>query len=209
MCYPRAVQHATRERILDGAAAAVARHGLAKLDMGDVSATSGVARGTLYRYFPSRQALLAQLARREGLRFKDRMLAAIADAPSGPERVLVALQYAATHVREHGALQRLLETDPAFLLRALREWFPRIKAEFGPVLAPLLQETGLVRGGVVTLEHLLDWMMRLMVSAFLLPHPNPDEMAQGLAAVYRILTVPPAPRRRAQTARATRGGENG
>ena len=46
----------TRERILDGAMAAIARHGLSKLGMSDVSHSAGVSRGTLYRYFPSREA---------------------------------------------------------------------------------------------------------------------------------------------------------
>ena len=52
----------TRERILDGAMAAIARHGLAKLGMSDVSVSAGVSRGTLYRYFPSREELLRDLA---------------------------------------------------------------------------------------------------------------------------------------------------
>src|SRR5262245_35161324 len=56
---------ATRERILDGAARALARHGLAKLGMQDVSQQAAVSRGTLYRYFPNRDDLLTTLARHE------------------------------------------------------------------------------------------------------------------------------------------------
>lgn len=180
---------ATRDRIMEGAATAVARHGLAKLEMRDVSTISGVSRGTLYRYFPSRDALLAGLAQREGLRFKQRMLEAIEEAPPGPERMLVALEHATRHVLEHRALQRLLETDPAFVLGGLRAQFEALKAEFGELLGPLLREVKLVRRGVVTAEELVDWTMRLMVSAFLLPHPHPEEMAGGLTAVYRILSA--------------------
>ena len=187
----------TRERILDCAAEAVARHGLAKLDMGDVSASSGVSRPTLYRYFPRRDVLLTHLAQREGLRFRDRMLQAIA-AARGPERILVALEHATRDVREHPALQRLLETDPGFLLRGLRLYMPTVEADLAHVLGPLLQETQPVRRGVVTTEQLIDWMLRLMVSAFLLPHPKPDEMARGLTAVYRILTAPSGARRAAR-----------
>jgi AcrR family transcriptional regulator len=179
----------TRERILDGAAAAIARHGLVKLEMSDVSASSGVSRGTLYRYFPNRDVLLAELARREGLRFKQRMLAAIEEAQPGPERVHVALEHVTRHVREHAALQRLVDTDPGFVLRRLRERFASLKQEFGAVLAPVLREVELVRRRIVTADQLVDWMMRLMVSAFLLPHPNPAEMADGLTAVCRILTA--------------------
>jgi AcrR family transcriptional regulator len=187
----------TRERILDGAAKAVARHGLAKLDMRDVSVSSGVSRPTLYRYFPRRDVLLAHLAQREGLRLRERMLRAIEEAPRGPERILVALEHATRHVGEHPVLQRLLETDPGFLLRGLRLYFPSVKADLGHVLGPLLQETQLVRRGIVTTEQLIDWMLRLMVSAFLLPHAEPDAMTEGLTAVYRILTAPSPPRRSA------------
>src|SRR5262249_18742223 len=98
----------TRDRILDGATEAIARHGLAKLHMRDVRVGSGVSRGTLYRYFPSRQALLVELSAREGVRFKQEMLHAIETAAPGPERLLVALQQAVRRVREHPVLQRLL-----------------------------------------------------------------------------------------------------
>lgn len=196
----------TRDRILDGAVEAVARHGLAKLDMRDVSTTSGVSRGTLYRYFPGRGALLAELARREGMRFKAEMLAAIEAAPAGPERILVALQHATRRVHGHRALQRLLETDPAFVLRGLREQLPRIAREFEPVLGPLLADVEPVRRGVATTEQMVEWTLRLMISAFLLPVRDPDEMARGLAATYRVLTAHPSPRarRRTRTARAVR-----
>lgn len=188
----------TRARILEGAATAVARHGLAKLEMSDVSAISGVSRGTLYRYFPNRDALLDELASREGQLFRERMLAAIEQAPPGAERIRVALEHATRHVSEHALLQRLLDTDPAFLLRGLRSQFDGLKAELGALFVPLLQESELVRSRIASAEQLLDWMVRLMISAFLLPGRDPDAMTEGLTAVYRILTArigsPPAPR---------------
>ncbi|MBY0278495.1 TetR/AcrR family transcriptional regulator [Candidatus Binatia bacterium] len=179
----------TRARILEGAAIAVARHGLAKLEMSDVSAISGVSRPTLYRYFPNRDALLDELASHEGQLFRERMLAAIEEAPPGAERVRVALEHATRHVSEHALLQRLLDTDPAFLLRGLREQFDSLKGELGALLLPLLHESELVRGRIATADQLLDWMVRLMISAFLLPGRDPEAMTQGLTAVYRILTA--------------------
>lgn len=179
----------TRERILDGAMTAVARHGLAKLEMSDVSALSGVSRGTLYRYFPNRDALLAELASHEGKLFKQRMLAAIEQVPPGAERMRVALEYTTRHVREHAALQRLLDTDPSFVVKGLRDQFDGLKTEFGALLGPLLNESDLVRRRIVSAEQLVDWMMRLMVSAFLIPGRDPDSMTHGLTAVYRILTA--------------------
>jgi AcrR family transcriptional regulator len=194
----------TRERILAGAADAVARHGLTKVDMRDISAASGVSRPTVYRYFPTRTDLLAQLAHHEGVRFQQRMLEAVAQAPSGADRVLVVLQHATQHVREHPALQRILETDPGFVLEGMRREFPNVKAALAKALATPLAETEMVRRGVVTTEQLIDWMVRFMVSAFLLPDPNPGQMAEGLTAVFRMLSgelQPAAPRRRAGRSR--------
>jgi AcrR family transcriptional regulator len=189
----------TRERILAGAAAAVARHGLRKVDMRDVSAASGVSRPTVYRYFASRDALLAQLAHFESVRFQQRMLEAVAQVPSGPERVLLVLQHATEHVREHPALQRILETDPGVVLQGLRRELPKVKGELAKVLAAPLADTELVRRRVVTTDQLIDWLVRLMVSAFLLPEPPPSQMAEGLTAVYKILSSElrhPVPNRR-------------
>jgi AcrR family transcriptional regulator len=178
----------TVDRTLDGAATAVALHGLLKLEMGDVCSSARVSRGTLYRYFPSRDSLLRALAEREAVRFKERMLAAIAEAPPGPERMQVALEYAIREIQQHRALQRLLETDPALVLRELREQFEALKGEFAQLLAPLLQQVDLVQQNVVSADQLVDWMMRFMVSAFLFPDARPDETARSMTAVYRILS---------------------
>jgi AcrR family transcriptional regulator len=179
----------TRARILAGAAAAVARHGLAKLGMEDVSRSAAVSRGTVYRYFPNRDRLLATLARHEGQRFQEQVAAAVERAPAGPERLRVALLHATQHAREHPVLRRILETDPAFVLEAIRAEFPTIRDLLSRLLAPLLRETRLVRAGIASTEQLVDWLARVMISAFLFPDPDPAEMARSLTAVYRLLTL--------------------
>src|SRR5262245_50000065 len=83
----------TRARILDGALQAIARHGLTKLGMRDVCEQAGVSRGTLYRYFPSREALLEDLAAFESERFQQRVGDALRDAPDGAARLRVALEH--------------------------------------------------------------------------------------------------------------------
>lgn len=178
----------TRERILDGAAAAIARHGLAKLGMGDVSDGASVSRGTLYRYFPNRQVLLRVLAEREGLRFQAEVRRAMEAAPTGAERLHVALLHAAQLAREHPVLRRLVETDPAHVLRSLREEYPAIRAMIHELMTPLLAETAPVLGGVATPAQLSDWLTRIMISAFLFPDPEPGALTEGLTSVYRVLT---------------------
>jgi len=179
-----------RARILDGAVQAIARHGLSKLGMSDVISHAGVSRGTLYRYFPTREELLQNLAAFESARFQQRVGEALRNAPVKSARLEVALLQVTGYVREHPVIQRVLDTEPAFVLRHLREQFPSLCATTGALLAPLLAETRPVRDGVATPDQLVDWLTRLMISAVLFPDPDPDRMARSLTAVYRLLIGP-------------------
>ncbi len=181
-------QARTQERILAGASRAIARHGLAKLGMRDVSESAGVSRGTLYRYFPTRDDLLTGLVQEEVRRFRERVSAALEDSSGGEERIRVVLEQAMQHIREHAALQRMLETDPAFLLRSLRAQFTTIRSGLHELLGPLLRDTQPVRNGVVSESHLVDWMTRMLISVLLFQDPDPDEMARAMTAMYRMLT---------------------
>ena len=182
-----------RDQILHGAAQAIARHGLGKLGMGDVSSSAAVSRGTLYRYFASRDELLAHLAAREGRRFQERVRQALDEAPDGAEKVHLALQYAARFAGEHPVLRRIVETDPAFVLTAIRDQFAAIRDMVREPLAPLFAQTDPVRQGTAKTEQLVDWMTRIMISFFLFPDPDPDRMARDLTAVFSALVGTPAP----------------
>ncbi|GIW40355.1 MAG: putative HTH-type transcriptional regulator [Candidatus Binatia bacterium] len=203
-----ALQERTRERILDGALRAIALHGLSKLGMNDVSEHAGVSRGTVYRYFPSREALLADLADRESRRFEEVVRRALRDAPEGAERLRIVLEHAANYVRLHPALQRLLEAESAFVVSYLREKFSVIRGMLGRLLGPLLEATEVARSGVASPEQLLDWMTRVLVSMILFPDPDPEEMTRALTATYSLLTGPSrarrAPRHEVSTGRRRR-----
>lgn len=55
----------TEERILKAAAALFVRHGFAKTSMDEIARAAQVAKGTLYRYWPSKEALFTAVFFRE------------------------------------------------------------------------------------------------------------------------------------------------
>jgi AcrR family transcriptional regulator len=52
-------RHKVRDTTLDAAASLVAEHGLASVTMSAIAHRTGIARATLYRYFPDVEAILA------------------------------------------------------------------------------------------------------------------------------------------------------
>jgi AcrR family transcriptional regulator len=89
----QALQQRVAAAILDGAAAVLATDG-EQASMTAVAAASGVARATVYRYFPNRDALLAALADLAVARAEDGLVAArVGEVPphEGVRRAVRAL----------------------------------------------------------------------------------------------------------------------
>jgi AcrR family transcriptional regulator len=98
-----------RSRVLDTALDLVGRHAMAELSMDELAARAGVSRATLYRLFPGKVALFAELVRRfSPFEPIAAVLETIGDRP--PAEVIPAVAHAmATAMQGHvGLLLQLL-----------------------------------------------------------------------------------------------------
>jgi AcrR family transcriptional regulator len=107
----------TRERIREAALKLIARHGFSAMSMRDLGREAGIGAPALYRYHPTKQALLATLLNGH----LDALAAAwaAADAPEAPpcERID---RFVANHIAFH--VERRLSTQISNLeLRALEK----------------------------------------------------------------------------------------
>lgn len=114
----------TRDRLLDAAVEVAADHGLARLSVGDVAKRAGLSRQTLYKHFPSKDALVAEAVLREAATLAATVQAAeeaASAASDGDPRASLAATIAATlqAAREHPLLDRLVRTEPESLLPLL------------------------------------------------------------------------------------------
>jgi AcrR family transcriptional regulator len=127
----QALQERVAAAILDGAARTVAEQGGAA-SMADVAAAAGVARATVYRYFPNRQALLDQLIELALQDADDRFRAARLDEVPVPEAVARVVRALVEVGDPFIVLVRERARPEAFdrvLARPLGELFERAGAE--------------------------------------------------------------------------------
>src|SRR6188472_4308487 len=80
---------ATRERVVAAARELIAHGGYREAQVAAVAARAGVATGTVYRHFPSKADLFAEVFRRASQREVDATRAA-AEAAAGPAQLQIA-----------------------------------------------------------------------------------------------------------------------
>jgi AcrR family transcriptional regulator len=162
------MEQSTADRILAGALLALGEHGVETLSMREISEAAGVSRGTLYRYFKSREELLRAAARYDQARFDHGAHAAMQQAAAGPDQLRGLLQYAHGFVADHPS-RWMVKVDPGFLLAYLDERLPETTATLAEVLRPTLELSDPVRSGLTSVEELAELVIRLIVSMYLVP----------------------------------------
>src|ERR1700761_435768 len=81
-------ESAKRRQILDGARRVFLADGFDGASMNDIAKVAGVSKGTLYVYFPSKEALFAALIREDRKQQVERFVALA--GPDGPRALLGA-----------------------------------------------------------------------------------------------------------------------
>jgi AcrR family transcriptional regulator len=111
----------TRAAIVAAAAAALAEHG-AHASVVDIARRAGVARATVYRYFPRREELIAELSHRSLAEGGDLLAAARLDAIPVDEAIgRAARALVSVGTRYAILLQAGIEPEPELIERLIRD----------------------------------------------------------------------------------------
>jgi AcrR family transcriptional regulator len=170
------LQQRVAAAILDGAAHVFALQG-DQANMNDVAAAAGVARATVYRYFPNREALLDELAQSAVRDVEERLSSARIDAVAPAEGIA-------------RAVRALLDAGDPFVLLVRRH--PRSESERfeRSVMRPLRelfergQTDGDVRGDIPS-ARLTESLLGLVVGAFTSPHSlGREDMTAMITALF-------------------------
>lgn len=174
----------TTGRILDGALRALARRGVRKVSMSDIGEEAGVSRGTLYRYFQSKDEVLEAIGTHVKIGFVTALDDAVRDVTDPRERLRRALHVVVHYPDTHPESILVLEAEPAFAIAFLRREFPAYVKALRTALKPVFAETTAVQDGAISEADLADLLQRLAMSAFLLPSAASSRMPEIVADLW-------------------------
>lgn len=104
---------ARKARILDRAAAVILAEGLGAATMERLARDEGVSKGLVYTYFPTRDAVLAALLRREQTELRDRGMESALRADTFADVIRRTTRLYLEQTRDRGALIAALLADPS------------------------------------------------------------------------------------------------
>src|SRR5580698_8004395 len=118
----------TEERILIAGLGLIGRRGVRRLGMREIAEVAGVSRGTLYRYFPSKDHVLAAAAAYDAQRFSDGLDEVLTTADAPEDRISAFMSYAFDFIRTHPC-RPLFESEPGFVMSYLLDHLPALRDE--------------------------------------------------------------------------------
>jgi AcrR family transcriptional regulator len=175
----------TEERILIAALGLIGRQGVQRLGMAQIADAAGVARGTLYRYFPSRAHVLAAAADYDEVRFRAGLDEALALVRAPEQRIGAFVGYAFDFIRSHPA-RPLFESEPGFVLSYLLDHLPALRGELIEHLGDALDMVPVVQSGDLDREQLADVIVRLFASSWIIPETDEESLVQSLRGILQI-----------------------
>jgi AcrR family transcriptional regulator len=177
----------TEERILVAALGLIGRRGVRRLGMQEIAEAAGISRGTLYRYFPGKDQVLAAAAAFDERRFSDGVDRLLAADRTSEEHIGDFMAYAFDFIRSHPA-RSLFESEPGFVMRFLLDHLPALHAELVERLGDALDSVPVVARGELDREQLADVIVRLFASSWIIPETDDASLVQS---VNRILQIEP------------------
>jgi AcrR family transcriptional regulator len=176
----------TRAAVLDGAVRAVEKHGARRTTMADIAMLAGVAKGTLYNHFRTKDAVYAATV--------DAAIQALGEecVTVAGEDLAEALALAAERIGGSAALRRIAAEEPAVLVGLVSVGDDGAWAAARVAMRDVLSVAG-ARDDAVAVDVALRWLASFVAA------PGHDVEAQAAAVAAALTAAAPAPAGTADT----------
>lgn len=179
---PRAA--ATIRKILNATARMLLQDGPTRMSLRDVAVAAQVSRGTLYRYFSSKEQLLEAYTQFMRGRFESGLRAAV-EMYEPAERFEPFLNFYARFFARRQA-QQFLETEPAFALKYFRDTFTSVIDQTVTLLGPVFESWEASLGRVLDHRFLAEMIVRDLISNILVSAPDAGRSISKLAETLGV-----------------------
>jgi AcrR family transcriptional regulator len=173
----------TVSRILNGALVALARRGVRELSMTDVGHAAGISRGTLYRYFSSKEELLDAIGVHVERSLINELVQAVDNRPDLDDRVQVVVETIVDFGQSHPEASQVIAVEPGFGIDFVRRVFPEYVVVVERLLTPALERTSAVRSGALSPGDLSELILRVAATTFFIPTVNVGDVPRAIAAL--------------------------
>ena len=179
------------EMILEAARRCYLAEGIAATGMKEVAAAAGIARSTLYRYFPGRDELLVATIKREMEELNEQIGRQLASYDQPADLVVEGLSIAIKAVPARPLVRAVFASEQGSRARRVI-WSSDIIVAFGEelmddVIRPA-RDAGVLQDSVRA-EILVEWVYRLLLSFLTLPS-NWIKSDEQLRTTLHALLVP-------------------
>jgi len=175
----------TEERILTASLGLIGRRGVRRLGMREIAESAGVSRGTLYRYFPSKDHVLAAAAAYDAQRFSHGLDQVLMAARSPEERITAFMAYAFDFIRSHPC-RPLFESESGFVMSYLLDHLPALRDELLRHLGDAFDTVPAVAAGTLSKDQLADVIARLFASSWIIPETDDASLVQSVNRILQI-----------------------
>jgi len=178
----------TEERILTAALGLIGRRGVRRLGMQEIAEAAGVSRGTLYRYFPSKDHVLTAAAAFDERRFSIGLDEVLAAARAPEDQIGAFMAYAFDFIRSHPC-RPLFESESGFVMGYLLDHLPSLRAELVRRLGDALDTVPAVAAGALDREQLVDVIVRLFAASWIIPESDDASLVHSVNCILQTATA--------------------
>ncbi len=177
---------ATTQKILTAAVQILFDRGARGMSMTDVCARAGVSRGTLYRYFLSKEELLNEMALHLRAQADQALEARAACSKTPDERLKAVFKHIDEFTNREQSTQ-LMRIEPDFAIGYYRRNLPYLTARTAKQLALVFDDWEKRLDVKVDRAFLAEMLIRYGISQVIVPCAYRDEMPARVATLLKLL----------------------
>jgi AcrR family transcriptional regulator len=176
-------------RILDAGEQCIQRFGIRRTSMGEVARAGKLSRGSIYRYFSTKDALVEGIIRRQQETFLNRTEAQLAKQATLVDKLTLSVLAGRKDMQE-GIFASLAEVEPETLaMMFLDPRFYQRSVSFWPPHIRMAQQAGEV-GTETSVDVIADIIVRLAVSLVMFPDMGVELKSRKALRTYLLQVLP-------------------